>query len=213
MCSVFPVFASSQPSSPEPCAVYQTPPSLAGATSCGLFPAGTGYSRMPSVARAAKRRKPVQARGSTRPTSRKRLLPRGAKMAASPSSRDRLAAPSILKPCATRTVFVPPRGRVPSIRRSAATRRLRSCSVAEVARLVRSMVVRTRPKARRAVSRVRQNLLARTDPTGISSARKARPIARASARPSGVRFRCVRQLARFFVSVSSCEKSVAAWRK
>ena len=34
-----------QPSSPEPCAVYQTPPSRAGATSCGREPAGTGYSR------------------------------------------------------------------------------------------------------------------------------------------------------------------------
>jgi hypothetical protein len=37
-----PVPGSSQPSSPLPWAVYQTPPSAAGATSCGADPAGTG---------------------------------------------------------------------------------------------------------------------------------------------------------------------------
>src|SRR5206468_8044421 len=35
---VAPVFGSSQPNSPESCAVYQTPPSRAGATSCGPWP-------------------------------------------------------------------------------------------------------------------------------------------------------------------------------
>src|SRR5207249_10902772 len=35
---VCPVLGSSQPSSPESCAVYQTPPSAAGATSCGPWP-------------------------------------------------------------------------------------------------------------------------------------------------------------------------------
>jgi hypothetical protein len=119
----------------------------------------------------------------------------------------------MLKPCETRTVFVLALGRVPSKRRSAAMRRLRSRSVADVARLVRSIVVRTRPKASRAVSRVRQNLLASTVPTGIRSIRNPRPITRASARPWAVRFRCVRQFARFRMSVSSCEKSVAACRK
>src|SRR5688500_2515139 len=44
-CRVRPVSGSSQPSSPDPCAVYQTPPSRAGATSWGLLPAGTRYSR------------------------------------------------------------------------------------------------------------------------------------------------------------------------
>src|SRR3954466_15862809 len=39
-----PTLGSSQPSSPESCAVYQTPPSLAGATSCGPCPRVTGYS-------------------------------------------------------------------------------------------------------------------------------------------------------------------------
>src|SRR5688500_15116361 len=39
-----PVFGFSQPSSPEACAVYQTPPSRARATSCGCVPAGTGNS-------------------------------------------------------------------------------------------------------------------------------------------------------------------------
>jgi hypothetical protein len=33
------------PSSPDPCAVYQTRPSGAGATSCGRDPGGTEYSR------------------------------------------------------------------------------------------------------------------------------------------------------------------------
>src|SRR5437667_207594 len=40
-----PVAGSRWPSSPEPWAVYQTPPSTAGATSWGREPAGTGYSR------------------------------------------------------------------------------------------------------------------------------------------------------------------------
>ena len=37
-----PLSGFSQPSSPLACAVYQTPPSAAGATSCGPEPAGTG---------------------------------------------------------------------------------------------------------------------------------------------------------------------------
>src|SRR5918996_839040 len=40
--SVSPVAGSSQPSRPVAWAVYQTPPSAAGATSCGCVPAGTG---------------------------------------------------------------------------------------------------------------------------------------------------------------------------
>src|ERR687898_3612746 len=44
-CFVLPERGSSQPSRPEPCAVYQTPPSLAGATSCGCVPLGTANSR------------------------------------------------------------------------------------------------------------------------------------------------------------------------
>src|SRR2546428_4289857 len=43
---VVPVLGSSQPSSPESCAVYQTPPSRAGATSCGPWPGGNGNSCM-----------------------------------------------------------------------------------------------------------------------------------------------------------------------
>jgi hypothetical protein len=42
VCRVCPETGSSQPSSPEDCAVYQTPPSTAGATSCGPDPPGTG---------------------------------------------------------------------------------------------------------------------------------------------------------------------------
>jgi hypothetical protein len=42
---VFPVLGSSLPSLPVACAVYQTDPSGAGATSCGCVPGGTGYSR------------------------------------------------------------------------------------------------------------------------------------------------------------------------
>src|SRR5947207_14357873 len=41
---VTPNLGSSHPSSPESCAVYQTPPSRAGATSCGPWPLVTGYS-------------------------------------------------------------------------------------------------------------------------------------------------------------------------
>src|SRR3989442_13872585 len=41
---ICPVAGSSRPSSPIRCAVYQTPPSGTGATSCGCDPAGTGYS-------------------------------------------------------------------------------------------------------------------------------------------------------------------------
>src|SRR2546422_9239410 len=41
---VCPVLGSSQPSSPESCAVYQTPPSAAGATSCGPWPRGSANS-------------------------------------------------------------------------------------------------------------------------------------------------------------------------
>jgi hypothetical protein len=37
-----PLAGSSQPRRPVACAVYQTPPSAAGATSCGWLPAGTG---------------------------------------------------------------------------------------------------------------------------------------------------------------------------
>jgi hypothetical protein len=51
MCLVSPVFGSSQPSSPDPCAVYQTPPSRAGATSWGQLPTGTGYARSSSPSR------------------------------------------------------------------------------------------------------------------------------------------------------------------
>src|SRR5438067_1074122 len=43
-CLVRPVDGSSQPSSPDRWPVYQTPPSAAGATSCGPEPGGTGYS-------------------------------------------------------------------------------------------------------------------------------------------------------------------------
>src|SRR5687767_2283800 len=39
-----PLRGSSQPSLPAPCAVYQTPPSDAGATSCGREPLGTAYA-------------------------------------------------------------------------------------------------------------------------------------------------------------------------
>src|SRR5690606_28414115 len=50
MCLVSPVAGSRCPSAPCPCAVYHTPPSSAGATSCGRVPGGTGndstsYSR------------------------------------------------------------------------------------------------------------------------------------------------------------------------
>src|SRR5204863_1476069 len=38
---VTPNLGSSHPSSPDSCAVYQTPPSRAGATSCGPWPRGT----------------------------------------------------------------------------------------------------------------------------------------------------------------------------
>ncbi len=41
MCSVLPVFGSRRPSSPLRCAVYQTVPSGAGATSWGCEPFGT----------------------------------------------------------------------------------------------------------------------------------------------------------------------------
>jgi hypothetical protein len=48
-----PLAGSSQPSSPLPCAVYQTPPSAAGATSCGRDPAGSGYVAISKVGSAA----------------------------------------------------------------------------------------------------------------------------------------------------------------
>ena len=38
---ILPVFGSSMPSAPCDCAVYQTVPSGAGATSCGCAPCGT----------------------------------------------------------------------------------------------------------------------------------------------------------------------------
>src|SRR6185312_893441 len=51
ICTVFFVFGSSSPSAPCDCAVYQTPPSGAGATSCGCAPEGTAKYRT-SAARA-----------------------------------------------------------------------------------------------------------------------------------------------------------------
>src|SRR5262245_48661927 len=42
ICFATPVLGSRRPSAPTPCAVYQTVPSGAGATSCGPAPAGTG---------------------------------------------------------------------------------------------------------------------------------------------------------------------------
>ncbi len=50
---IAPVAGSSQPSSPVCCPVYQTPPSAAGATSCGCDPAGTAYSRNTGSAASA----------------------------------------------------------------------------------------------------------------------------------------------------------------
>src|SRR5215213_3046537 len=50
---VSPVAGLSQPSEPFAWAVYQTPPSTAGATSCGPEPRGTGYSLISRRAGAA----------------------------------------------------------------------------------------------------------------------------------------------------------------
>jgi len=41
---VLPVLGSNSPNSPDPCAVYQTDPFCAGATSCGAEPDGTRNS-------------------------------------------------------------------------------------------------------------------------------------------------------------------------
>src|SRR3569623_1647467 len=53
MCRVRPVCGSSQPSAPSRCAVYHTPPSAAGATSCGCAPGRASYSRTSVSAAAA----------------------------------------------------------------------------------------------------------------------------------------------------------------
>jgi hypothetical protein len=76
----------------------------------------------------------------------------------------------------------------------------------------RELDARTRPKARRAVSRVRQNGLASTGRTGIPSRRKARPISRAWRRPLASRLRCREQSLGSPV-MSVAEASVAACRK
>src|SRR5207245_6805956 len=47
ICRVAPL-GSRRPSAPCACAVYQTPPSTAGATSCGCAPFGTAYRSMTS---------------------------------------------------------------------------------------------------------------------------------------------------------------------
>src|SRR4029453_12350544 len=63
-CLTSPLLGSSRPSAPWPCAVYQTVPSGAGATSCGPAPSGTGKyctvsawadeaAKQPSMANAA----------------------------------------------------------------------------------------------------------------------------------------------------------------
>src|SRR5581483_4548518 len=61
-----PVIGSSQPSAPPACAVYQTPPSAAGATSCGPAPSGSGNSW---VSRLAGAKADAAAAGETRPSS------------------------------------------------------------------------------------------------------------------------------------------------
>ena len=67
MWRVLPVAGSSQPSSPDPCAVYQTPPSRAGATSCGRLPAGTRVLANGERGRRAPSRPPRRPRRPRRP--------------------------------------------------------------------------------------------------------------------------------------------------
>ena len=139
-------------------AVYQTVPSGATATSCGCVPAGTGYSwtRRPVAAAAVGFRRIPHSRGSTRPTTRKRLEPSGRKTIASPSSSDCPVVSWTTTLCVTSTVSFPGAGLVPSSRRAflICVRQAASCSAAIVLRSAGWTVAR--PNASRAVSSVRQ---------------------------------------------------------
>src|SRR3989442_15277050 len=64
---VAPVFGSRYPSSPVRCAVYQTPPSAAGATSCGPWPRPTGNSASLTAAASGVRTAAVPAGGGGGP--------------------------------------------------------------------------------------------------------------------------------------------------
>ncbi len=148
--------------------------------------------------------------GRMRPRSLKRLEPSGRKTSVSPSSSVRPVASDTTTPCVTRTLIVPGAGFIPSSRRAAriCARQRASCAAVMVFR--RAGVTVAGPKARRAVSRVRQNALVRTAETLRSRRRTPLPIARASARPCWERFRCVAQSVRSTGSSSGFEKSVAA---
>ena len=131
---------------------------------------------------------------------------------ASPSSGFSPVASKMAEPCVTSTVLVPPRGRAASIRRSPLRRPSRA--FAKNSGDSRAREARTRPNARRAVSRVRQKGLASTRLTGIPSRRKARPIARDWRRPSAFRLRCREQSVRSLVvsipgSVAACRNTTA----
>ena len=153
---VFPVSGSSRPSAPVSCAVYQTVPSAAGATSCGCEPAGTGNSRTVGRRVADVVRSPAQSAGITRPTRRKRLLPSGRKTIVSPSSKLCPVASCTTTPCVTSTVSLPWAGFVPISRRAAwiCARQRASCADAIVLRSAGLTVAR--PNASRAVWSVRQ---------------------------------------------------------
>ena len=120
-------------------------------------------------------------REGSRPNTAKRLAPRGRTTRVSPSSTTSPVVSVITLPCVTRTSIVPRSGTRPRRARADRIWRLHaaSCSELTVFRSVR--LIARREKASRAVSRVRQNGLARTFPTRALSRRTPRPMARASA--------------------------------
>ena len=187
------------------CAVYQTVPSLAGATSWGCVPAGTAYSRMRSALVVAGARSDPHSAGRTRPSTAKRLVPRGRTTRVSPSSTTSPVVSVITLPCVTKTSIEPLAGTRPSRARAALIWRLQAALCSELMVFRSAWLIVKREKARRAVSRVRQNGLARTFPTRTFNRRTPCPIARASARPWAERLRWVRQSARSTGSSSSFE--------
>ena len=189
------------------CSLRRVPtvPSLAGATSCGWEPAGTEYSRMRSAFADAGARRDPHSPERSRPNTAKRLAPRGRTTRVSPSSTTPPVVSVITLPCVTRTSIVPRSGTRPRRARADRIWRLHAASCSELTVFRSARLIARREKASRAVSRVRQNGLARTLPTRALSRRTPRPMPRASERPCAERLRCVRQSARSTGSSSSLE--------
>src|SRR5262245_43305893 len=152
----------------------------------------------------------------TRPTSSYVPFPRGRKIEASPSLTSNQSLPRasrMLGLWVTIRVLVRGSGAVAMRVRRACARRLFSLGLTTRPPSVTSLVaVGSLAAISRAVSTARWKRLEYDWPTGTPAARKASPMALASARPLSLSCRCRSTLAKLSGSVSAWSGWVAPWR-